>query len=294
VQVAGEAGEMKETAMGILDGMRRGLKWAGRVAAAAVLATGLWACGLTGPAATATPAATDSLSPVDLTMAAIATTVAVEAAQPTVTPLPATVPATLPATETPLPTTTPAPTEPPTPTALVEGLGTRLGTPDPSPNCPEHYPWFFENTAAECADFVLNTWTVWQPFEHGVMVWMQERGRTLVLVDDGSLFKPFHVVVDAQGLPFPEPDASIVPPEGLYQPERGFALFWRGLAAGSEWVRGALGWATAPESAYSGLWQCNRAQGDAAHCYFIGPGDEIVSLAVGDAAYWNYWQRTVR
>jgi hypothetical protein len=227
-------------------------------------------------------------------MAAIATEVAVQQGLPTETPLPATVPATRPPTDTAPPQPTLAPTEPPTPTALVEGLGARLGTPDPSPNCPEHYPWFFENPAAECADFVLNTWTVWQPFERGVMVWMQERGRTFVLVDDGSLFKPFRVVVDTQGLPFPEADPSIVPPEGLYQPERGFALFWRGLAAGSEWVREALGWATEPESAFSGLWQCNRAEGDGARCYFIGPRDEIVALAVGDAAYWNYWQRGVR
>jgi hypothetical protein len=227
-------------------------------------------------------------------MAAIATSVEA-ASQPTATataPIPATAPPTLAATVTAPPA--PLPALSPTPTALIEGLGMRLGTPDPSPNCPEHYPWFFENRAAECADFVLNTWTVWQPFEHGVMVWMQERGRTFVLVDDESLFKPFQVVIDAQGLPFPEPDPAIVPPEGLYQPERGFALFWRGLAAGSEWVRPALGWATAPESAYSGLWQCNRSSGDGARCYFIGPQDQIVALAVGDAAYWNYWQRAVR
>lgn len=275
-------------------GRRNAIQQAWRAAVAAGLAASLCACGLTGPGTTATPAPTAGQPPVELTMAAIATTVAEAAALPTATPVPATMPATLTASDTPPPTETLAPTEPPTPTALVEGLGTRLGTPDPSPDCPEHYPWFFENTAAECADFVLNTWTVWQPFERGVMVWMQERGRTFVLVDDGSLFKPFHVVVDTQGLPFPEPDPSIMPPEGLYQPERGFALFWRGLAAGSEWVRGALGWATAPESAYSGLWQCNRAAGDGARCYFIGPRDEIVSLAVGDAAYWNYWQRAVR
>jgi hypothetical protein len=126
------------------------------------------------------------------------------------------------------------------------------------------------------------------------MVWTAEPGRILVLVDDGSLFKPWARVVDGLGLPFPAPDPSIVPPEGFYQPEAGFAIFWRGLTPGSEWVRGALGWATAPESAYPGLWQCNRSSGDAARCYMIGPGDEIVVLAVGDAAYWNYVQRAVR
>jgi hypothetical protein len=183
---------------------------------------------------------------------------------------------------------------PPTPTALVEGLIGKLSTPNPSPNCPDRYPWFFENTAAECADMVENSWLAWQSFERGVMVWKQNGGLTYVLVDDGSLFKPYAVVADLQGLPLPEPDPSLTPPEGLYQPERGFALFWRGLAPGSEWVRAALGWATAPEAAYSALWQCNRAAGNGARCYFTGPRDEIVSLTLGSAAYWNYWQRAVR
>ena len=91
-------------------------------------------------------------------------------------------------------TAPPPATAAPTATALAEGLGVRLGTPDPNPNCPDHYPWFFENPADECAGFVLNTWTVWQPFEHGLMVWTQEGGRTYVLLDDGSPFKPVVLV----------------------------------------------------------------------------------------------------
>jgi hypothetical protein len=181
----------------------------------------------------------------------------------------------------------------PTPTSIVEGLGTRLGTPDPSPNCPAHYPWFFENPAAECADFVLNVWTVLQPFERGLMVWFQEGG-TYVLLDDGSPFKPYRQVFDLQGLPFPDPDPSLVPPPGLYVPTLGFALFWRGLVPGHEWVRESLGWATAPETAFSGLYQCNTSPGEAARCYFLGPRDEIIALARGPAAYWNYYQRAVR
>jgi hypothetical protein len=42
------------------------------------------------------------------------------------------------------------------------------------------------------------------------------------------------------------------------------------------------------------LWQCNKFTGNAARCYFTGPRDEIVVLAMGEAAYWNYWQRAVR
>jgi hypothetical protein len=191
-------------------------------------------------------------------------------------------------------TAAPTSTAPPTPTSLAEGLTVRLGTPDPNPNCPEHYPWFFENPAQECADFLLNTWMVLQRFEHGLMVWTQEGGRTYVLLDDGSSFKPYQLVSDPLGLPLPEADPNLVPPEGLYQPVRGFALFWRSLVPGHEWVRASLGWASAPEAAYSGLWQCNTASGDTARCYFAGPRDEIIVLAVGSARYWTYYQTAVR
>ncbi|MBP7692743.1 MAG: hypothetical protein KA764_12535 [Anaerolineales bacterium] len=204
--------------------------------------------------------------------------------------------ATPPAAATPAATAAPAPTlaAPPTATALAEGLSTRLGTPDPSPACPDHYPWFFENRARECAATLLNTWAVLQPFEGGVMVWLQEGGRTLILVDDGSPFKPYYTVTDPGSADLPGPDPNLVPPAGRYQPVLGFARFWNGLAPDSAWVREQLGWAIAPEAGYSAFWQCNTAAGDAARCYLTGPRDEILVFARGAAAYWTYWQGPAR
>ncbi len=232
----------------------------------------LAACGQNGPGATATPTAGagPSVTPTQIDQAA-----------------------------TPTPTVGPAVTEAaPTATAIADGLGAWLGTPDPNPNCPDHYPWFFDNPADECAGVVLNTWVAWQPFEYGLMVWTQEGGRTYVLRDDGSPFKPYQLVSDPVGVPLPEPDASIVPPAGLYVPERGFALFWRNLVPGHEWVREHLGWATAPEAAYSSFWQCRTeasiaATLDGARCYLLGPRDEIIVLAES-AGWWTYVQRAVR
>lgn len=186
------------------------------------------------------------------------------------------------------------PTMPPTATALAEGLIVRLGTPDPSPNCPEHYPWFFDHRADECATPLLNSWGVMQPFEHGLMVWFQEGGRTYVLIEEGSLFKPYYEAMDLAGSSLPDPDPSLVLPSGLYQPVLGFAKFWRGLVPGYEWVRERLGWAVAPEVGYSALWQCNNSGGDAARCYFTGPRDEIIAMTRGSVLYWNYWQGPVR
>jgi hypothetical protein len=186
---------------------------------------------------------------------------------------------------------TPAPS--PTATSLSEGWFNGPAR-FPAANCAGREPWFFENQASECATIVLNTWIVLQHFEHGLMVWTQEGGYTYVLLDDGSLFKPYYLVSDPDSQELPGPDASIVPPTGLYQPELGFAKFWRGLVPGSEWVRERLGWALAPEVGYSALWQCNDATGSTARCYFNGPRDEIISLTQGGAQYWNYWQGPVR
>jgi hypothetical protein len=233
------------------------------------------ACGLTPPAATSTP------TPAPF--------------GPTITPTP------IDQAATQTPTAAPAISSPPaTPTSLADGLGVRLFSTDPNPRCPDHYPWFFDNHADECAATILNTWTVWQPFERGLMVWTQEGGRTYVLLDDGSPFKPYQLVSDPVGVPFPDPDPSIVPPAGFFVPERGFALFWRNVVPGHEWVRERLGWATAPEAAYSGLWQCRVAglpqpgpAEDVDRCYLNGPRDEIIVL-VSAAAEWTYVQRAQR
>ncbi len=182
----------------------------------------------------------------------------------------------------------------PSPTSFADGWLARSATPNPSPNCPDHYPWFFSNLADECAATLLNTWAAFEPFEHGLMVWISEGGHTYVLLDDGSPFKPYREVVDPSASPLPGPDPSLTPPPGLYQPALGFGKFWRGLAPGSDWVRQSLGWATAPESGYSAFWQCNTAKDDAARCYFTGPRDEVLVLARGSAEYWTYWQKAVR
>lgn len=228
-------------------------------------------------------------------------------------PAPESVPSVLPVTALPSPGSMPSPTgvgpssEPPTPgpptvepavsptpTSLAEGWFAGMATPEPSPLCPEPYPWFFPNPAEECANIVLNTWAVMQPFQGGLMVWFQEGGLTHILIDDGSPFKPYTVVTDPGGPDLPDPDPNLTPPAGLYQPILGFGRFWRGLVPGAEWVRDSLGWATAPEVAYSALWQCNTAEGDAARCYFNGPKDEIIVLARGSSQYWAYLQEAVR
>jgi hypothetical protein len=49
----------------------------------------------------------------------------------------------------------------------------------------------------------------------------------------------------------PESDPTIVPPDGLYQPIRGFGKLWRSNPE----VRARLGWALALEQSFEGAWQ---------------------------------------
>jgi hypothetical protein len=183
----------------------------------------------------------------------------------------------------------------PTATSFAEGVMVRLSTPDPSPDCPQHYPWFFDNPARECAATMLNTWGTMQSFERGLMVWFQSYGETFILLDDGSVFKSYVEARDLAGVAEPgQPDPALVPPNGLFQPERGFAKFWRGMVPGYQWVREALGWATRPEEGYSAFYQCNERTDESARCYFSGPQDQVIAITRGAAHFWNYARRPAR
>ena len=83
-----------------------------------------------------------------------------------------------------------------------------------------------------------------QEFEHGRMFWIQATGQIVVLFDDyptnanqtnpAWLSTP-DTYTDAE----PPNDPAIVPPEGMFQPERGFGKVWRETPGVSD----RLGWA---------------------------------------------------
>ena len=79
-----------------------------------------------------------------------------------------------------------------------------------------------------------------QPYEHGRMVWRQDLRVIYVLHADGT----WAGYPDTWQEGTPDRDPAIVPPEGLYQPVRGFGKVWREELGGPE---AALGWATAEE-----------------------------------------------
>jgi hypothetical protein len=107
------------------------------------------------------------------------------------------------------------------------------------------------------------TQAVEQPFENGRMIWFQGTDdqpfypdTILVMfddpVDEGS--PDVHEAVFFEDTWTPgelDGDLDLAPPSGLFRPVRGFGKLWRSNTD----VRERIGWATAPEQAFEGVWQ---------------------------------------
>jgi hypothetical protein len=101
-----------------------------------------------------------------------------------------------------------------------------------------------------------------EPVDQIWVIWTNERGETIWSVYDDE-FEDGMV----------ESDPNITPPEGLYQPERGFGKLWRD----NDDVRNQLGWAVQPEFGYVSRYEY-RAGGIVSEDneYVPGPGQHIL------------------
>jgi hypothetical protein len=128
-------------------------------------------------------------------------------------------------------------------------------TPDPFPT-----PTFSQIQVAE------------QVFEHGRMMWIQPRNQMWVMVDDGSGKGKWSVFEDTFQEGESEFDPSIVPPEGRYQPERGFGKIWRE----NQTIHDALGWGLTPEFGYVSNYEYHPGGKVEQNQYVPGPGYHIL------------------
>jgi serine/threonine-protein kinase len=160
-------------------------------------------------------------------------------------------------TSTPLPvtptsTTTPSPTLSPTSTLAPP-------TPSPSPrplaDCTPPITTtlvaFLENTGAGSlgcpSGEAVAVAAAWQPFEHGLMLWREDLNLiyTLDAANRWASFGDTWRETDAVS------DPVLSPPEGWYQPVRGFGKIWRERPG----VGDGLGWATAEEAGFRAVIQ---------------------------------------
>ncbi len=86
-----------------------------------------------------------------------------------------------------------------------------------------------------------------QAFEFGRMFWIQPVNQVWILTTDADDKRVWQVFEDLFAEGMQEIDPSIVPPTGLFQPERGFGKLWRERPE----IRNALGWALSEELGYN-------------------------------------------
>lgn len=118
-----------------------------------------------------------------------------------------------------------------------------------------------------------------QRFENGWMLWLQpvEQIWAIFINDSGEYIWEAYDDTFAEGEI--ESDPQIVPPEGLFQPIRGFGKLWRSNPE----VRAALGWALDDEFGHNTFYKYHPGaavseNGD----YQPGPGYHLVESLYGD------------
>jgi hypothetical protein len=139
------------------------------------------------------------------------------------------------------------------------------------------YEWFTTPEVDLCpATARIESPAAAQHFEGGWMLYLSDPGLYITLFTLGNeppyrlLADPLNILRDTSG--------EVTPPEGLYAPESGFGLVWRGDVEGSEGYREALGWATAPEFGYTAAYQCDRSASQWQFCYVTHPGGRVIVL----------------
>ena len=124
-----------------------------------------------------------------------------------------------------------------------------------------------------------------QLFEGGRMFWIQPTGQLWVLIISSEGRGTWTIYEDTYIDGEMETDPSLVPPEGRYQPERGFGELWRENAT----LKERLGWAVTPEFGYISRYEYHAGgtTDPTAGQYTAGPGYHIVFSLGGELFRFN-------
>ena len=166
-----------------------------------------------------------------------------------------------------------------TPTYLP---GNASSTPAPTPTQCDH-SWFFEGTESRygCPNGpAITSFAAAQHFERGMMIWVEARGQYVILIKDtpDEAKGVFHLVSDPLTV-YQDTSANIAPPDGLYAPESGFGLVWRGdVFEEGEGFRDLLGWALEPEFGYETVVQGGMMTTPHWSVYLRGPEGKVIGL----------------
>lgn len=142
-------------------------------------------------------------------------------------------------------------------------------------SCPD--PWFFQPAPDACPAAPAEATTiVEEPFERGLMIYIQSRNRVYALFNDGrtpawlSFDNKYNPAVDKESEP------SFVPPPDRFQPIKIIGFVWRG----NDVVRNRLGLGTAAETQYDGFIQTVK-NGDKEDIYLNSSDKSVLQLLPG-------------
>ncbi len=146
--------------------------------------------------------------------------------------------------------------------------------------------WFFRSGTLygqECPVETVRSFAAAQHFERGTMIWIEQLGRYIILTEslvfEEGLQKQVYYAQDPLTI-VRDTSAGTVPPEGLYAPESGFGLVWRGDVSQSPGYRESLGWAVEAEFGYETVHQCTPGFVSGGRfwqsCYLQGPDGEVI------------------
>ena len=144
--------------------------------------------------------------------------------------------------------------------------GGYCSVPDAPPDSPNHvsqsvaitWPcdqdYFFSPAPQRCPlGPAVNAAAAEQLFENGRMIWLESVDEILVFYNN----EQFQLFENTWQPGDPESDPSLIPPDGFYQPVRGFGKLWREQPA----VQEQLGWARASEQGFLTTLQSEHHEG---------------------------------
>jgi hypothetical protein len=156
-------------------------------------------------------------------------------------------------------------TQPPT-----SGGNTALTNPATATPAPEMFP---TNTVAEVP-------LAEQVFEHGRMFWIRHSRQIWVMVasEDNENAGDWYCYNDTFEEGEEEIDPSLIAPEGMYQPRRGFGKLWRE----HQDFKDALGWAITPEFELTSNYTYIPGGYMEGEQYLAGPGEHRLTTLYND------------
>ena len=195
---------------------------------------------------------------------------------PNATPLAPGTPADAAPTHTPALSPTPLPSATPQPTAAPLIIGPATSSPAPAAPLvtPTGLPALFPTTV------VADVPVAEQVFERGRMFWIRHNRQIWVMIasqDDenaGDWYCYYDTFVEGEQ----ELDPNLIPPDGLYQPRRGFGKLWRTHPD----LREALGWAKTPEFELTSAYRYLAGGEVSGGTYYAGPGEHRLTTLYND------------